>query len=224
MYYVLYMKMSIIKRVILTIAAAALFIVPVTIVSLQNNTTKTAEARYRSNNCYNYCGNVAQSDFNPPSHPGQPPVGCNSTCQGYYKAANPRPSYDPLGYGKHVPYIKPSQPIQQNYSEPKYYNPFPLTYNSTPNYNSYYSYNYSSNPEPITVNVPLPKQNYVDIIVPQPETSTYYSYNDISYEPNKYTDYSEPKYTDYSAYSVGNKVLNDHNSYEALTTDYVYSN
>jgi hypothetical protein len=53
------MKVSIIKRVILTIAAAALFVVPVSIISLQSNSPKTAEAyspythnKYSQKDCF----------------------------------------------------------------------------------------------------------------------------------------------------------------------------
>jgi hypothetical protein len=237
------MKIGIIKRVILTIATAALFIVPVSIIALQSNTTKTAEA-----------GNY--------KHISNP---CNHICQGYYKASEKSKSHCPVMYYSYItksyssctPVSQPkpvqyNQPINNastyysNYSNylTSYFNPY--SYNTKPNYNtsnySYstdYSYNNQGNygayiAEPYyqipvaqpkqdyyEVYVEQPKQNYVDIYVPEPKVDTYTTYSDVTVDTSNYTDYSVPSY---DAYSVGNTVFNNHNSYEALTTDNVYSN
>jgi hypothetical protein len=208
------MKMSIIKRVILTIAAVALFVVPVSIITLQPNQTKTADAAHYNNNKNN----------------------CNHLCQGYYAASNNSTSCPVMYYSYITNSYSSCTQVQNpktNYTTSTYNNSSycPMycntsTYNASPvnysypynnsSYNNYVSYSkdysyYNPNSYGTYISEPYydipvssPKQDYVDIYVSKPGT-----YN-----------YSAQK----TAYTVGNEIFNRHNSYEALTPDYVYSN
>jgi hypothetical protein len=237
-------NMSIIKKVILTIAAAALFVVPVTIITLQNNSTKTAEASRYTNYNQNSCNS---GDFAKLGSYCPPINSCNTKCQGYYNASNNNTnscsvmyySYITNSYSSCTPVQNPNTNYSTNstnnvasyintvftaYTQQPYNNYLTPNYNSCSfrcydmnNYNTYGSTSYSDysyyNPnsygtyiaEPyVDINVPTPNQNYVDIYIPPANNYT-------SPTPSQNIAYSQPYTYDYNA----------HNSYEALTTDYV---
>jgi hypothetical protein len=173
------MKTSIIKRVILTIAAAALFVVPVTIITLQNNTTKTAEA---SN--YNYSNYCNAGDF---AKLGTycPPVNsyASNSCQVMYysyitnsyssctQVQNPNTNYTNYQANtktNNASYVNTST----NY---EVYTSYPYNTNTTPNYSNYYGYNYNIdysyyNPGSYGTYIAEP---YVDIYVQNPNLNNY---------------------------------------------------
>lgn len=239
------MKMKIIQKVILTLAAAALFIVPVSIIVLQSNTTKTAEAgnhKYSSNPCNSICQSYyTASNKNNNSCPvmyysyitksyssctqvHQPAnyqtnysnaTFCPVYCY-YQQPQTPQPVAHPQPAPKPLPKPAP-KPVYNNYTtystDYSYYNP-----NSYQSYIPEQSYNIPV-PQPkqdyYDIYVEAPKQDYIDIYVPQPKNESYSTSN------YNYVDYISPSY---DAYTIGNTDFNNHNSYEALTTDYVYSN
>lgn len=224
-----------IKKVILTIAAAALFIVPVSIITLQNNTTKTAEAShyspYSCNNCASNSNQCAKTDFaklgsycptNNYSH-----LNANDCKTKYFDTkTNSYSSCYPTNYSSNnntnssnysyinSTYSTYSYPNNSNYNYSNYQT-CPSSYTTygcsdmynTYGYNNHNSGYYNGNNyinEPYSeIYVPTPNQNYVDIYVPQPN----YSYP----APSQNVAYSDP-------YNY-----NNYNSYEALTTDYVYT-
>jgi hypothetical protein len=207
------MNFSLIKKVILTVAVAALFIVPASIFALQSNNVKTADAAK-------------------PQHYSNP---CNHICQGYYQASsnNQSKNHCPVMYYSYITnsYSSCTQVPQPkvNYSNsknstfcPVYCNthsqtPQPITYpkpanNNTANYSNDYSYynqnnsgNYVAQPS-YQIPVPQPKQNYYDIFVEK--SMGYYD-----------TYVTNPKQKDYYDVFVPNQTTNTNSSYTEVATD-----
>jgi hypothetical protein len=182
------MNFSLIKKVILTVAVAALFIVPAYIFALQSNNVKTADAAK-------------------PQHYSNP---CNHICQGYYQASNNNQpknhcpvmyySYLTNSYSSctqvHLP--KSSQSAKPSNDTYYYSNSYPNSYNSNYSYSSDYQYtssnNYGGYNDQQYYNIPVsqPQQNYVDIYVDQPNYMNYTLKNSDSQEYKK--SYCQDKY------------------------------
>lgn len=170
MYYVLCMKVPMINRVILTIAAVALFVVPVSIITLQSSTNKTVEASHYSNCSVVYYSSITNS---------------YSSCTPVKSSANNKNTNNTTYTSTDYQYYSYPYSYTSNYGTYPYncsnycYDSASYSYNNSGNYGSYIY-------EP-----------YVDIKVNQPNYSNYkiknsdsQQYKD-SYCQNKYssTDY-----------------------------------
>lgn len=233
--------MSIIRKVILTIAAAALFLVPVSIITLQNNSTKTAEASHYTNYNHNNCNS---GDFAKLGSYCPPVNQCLPKCQSYYTASNQTnyncsvmyysyitnsyssctPVQNPnTSYSTNTNYTSYSYPYGNNYTTPSYnscstgYTVFGCS--DMNNYNSYGSTSYSD----YSYYNPNSYGNYIaEPYYSIPVSEAKQNYVEIYVpQPETYTyptpsqniAYSQPYSYDYTSY----------NSSEYLTTDYVYA-